>query len=433
MELQSFINEHASKKSKDGIIKVSSAINKRWETRVVTQGLDAQGADGARAYLARYGNNIAAPKVIDLALCAQANGATEMAMAFWVKAYELTFGSPPKDAGDTALQAVSSTTRLKTEDLPVLADLPGHLQPGKIHTMQAVDAPEDRNFYINNQNYLGQPKRDGHHIVVIATSEKVWFQTRNLNLVDIPDNSLVNMFKDAAQRIGTFVLDGELWYRSFDGKEHRTAAQAAEWNVREGQPTADAPVVYTAFKALYVDGICLTNAPENKRIMILHKAAWFANPDKSNWPDNFEICPTAFTTEAKKALVEKQRSEGREGEVWIDSSCLYTGGKNASSFPMVRTKYIDTLVLVCTGVTPTTAENRLFASMNVAEEIGGKLVPVGKVGTGFDAAAQKEIMAKVSRGNFNVLVDTQGRTAAGKLMHARYKGLAENLRKNSAT
>ncbi len=424
MELQSFINEHVSKKSKDGIIKVSSAINKRWETRVVTQGLDAQGADGARAYLARYGNNIAAPKVIDLALCAQANGAEEMAMAFWVKAYELTFGSPPKGAGDTVLQAVFGSNRPKAEDLPVLDDLPGHLQPGKIHTMQAVDAPEDRDFYITSQNYLGQPKRDGHRSVVIATPDKVWFQTRNLNLVDIPDNSLVNFFKEAAQRIGTFVLDGELWYRSFDGKEHRTAAQAAEWNT-EGQPTADVTAVYTAFKALYIDGACLTNAPENKRILFLQKVDWFASPDQSTCPDYFEICPTAFTKEEKKALVEKQRSEGREGEVWIDSSCLYTGGKTTGSYPMVRTKYIDTLVLVCTGVTPTTAENRLFASMNVAEEVGGELVPVGKVGTGFDAAAQKEIMAKASCGNFNVLVETQGRTASGKLMHARYKGLAK--------
>ncbi len=426
MELQSFINEHVSKKSKDGIIKVSSAINKRWETRVVAQGLDAQGADGARAYLARYGNNIAAPKVIDLALCAQANNADEMAKAFWIKAYELTFGSPPNGAGDTVLQAVSGNTRSKAKDLPVLDDLPGHLQPGKIHTMQAVDAPEDRDFYITSQNYLGQPKRDGHRSVVIATADKVWFQTRNLNLVDIPDNSLVDFFKEAAQRLSPFVLDGELWYRSFDGKEHRTAAQAAEWNVREGQPTADTPVVYTAFKALYIDGASLTNAPENKRIQVLHKVDWFSSPDKSTWPDNFEVCPTAFTPKAKKDLVEKQKSEGREGEVWIDSSCRYAGGKNASTYPMVRTKYIDTLVLVCTGVTPTTAENRLFASMNVSEEVDGELVPVGKVGTGFDVKAQKEIMAKVSCGKFNVLVDTQGRTASGKLMHARYKGLAEN-------
>ena len=426
MELQTFIDEHVSKKSKDGVIKVSSVINKRWETRIVTQGLVEQGADGARAYLARYGNNIAAPKVIDLALCAQAKNADEMATAFWAKAYELTFGSPLNGAGDTVLQAVSGSTQTKVEDLPVLTDLPGHLQPGKIHTMQAVDAPEDRDFYIKSQNYLGQPKRDGHRTVVIATPDKVWFQTRNLNLVDIPDNSLVNFFKEAAQRLTPFVLDGELWYRSFDGKEHRTAAQAAEWNVREGQPTEKVTAVYTAFKLLYFAGLSLTDEPETNRIKFLQKTAWFTNPDESIWPDFFEVCPTAFSPGEKKALVEKQRSEGREGEVWIDSSCKYTGGKNASSYPMVRTKYIDTLVLVCTGVTPTTAENRLFGSMNVAEEVDGELVPVGKVGTGFDASAQKEIVSKVNNGHFKVLVESQGRTASGKLMHARYKGMVKN-------
>ena len=115
MELQSFINEHVAKKNKDGIIKVNSAINKRWETRIVTQGLDTQGADGARAYLARYGNNIAAPKVIDLALCAQAKGAQEMAKAFWVKAYELTFGS----SGSRAPTPLPNTFLVTIVEFPV--------------------------------------------------------------------------------------------------------------------------------------------------------------------------------------------------------------------------------------------------------------------------------------------------------------------------
>ena len=420
MELQSFIDEHVGKKSKDGIIKVSSSINKRWETRIVTQGLDSQGADGARAYLARYGINIAAPKVIDLALCAQAKGADDMAMAFWVKAYELTFGSSPTDAGDTALAAVSSTTGSKAKELPVIDGLPDHLQPGKIHTMQAVDAPEDRDFYIKNPRYFGQPKRDGHRTVVIATPEKVWFQTRNLNLIDISDNELVNYFKEAARRLSPFVLDGELWYRSFDGKEHRTAAQAAEWNVRGKKPTADVRTVYTAFKPLYFAGVSLTDEPESRRIQFLEKVVWLPHPD------NFEICPTAKTTEEKKALVEKQLTEGREGEVWIDSSCRYTGGKTKGSYPMVRTKYISILQLVCTGVTPTTAENRQFGSIKVSEEINGNLVPVGKVGSGFDFSSQKEIMAKVNQGNFKVFVATQGRTASGKLVHARYQGMVED-------
>jgi len=422
MELQSFIDEQVAKKSKDGIIKVSSSINKRWETRVVVQGLDSQGADGARAYLARYGNNIAAPKVIDLALCAQAKGAGEMAMAFWVKAYELTFGSSPTDAGDTSLAAVSSATGSKAKELPVIDDLPDHLQPGKIHTMQAVDAPEDRDFYIKNENYFGQPKRDGHRSVVIATPEKVWFQTRNMNLVEISDNELVNYFKDAAKRLSPLILDGELWYRSFDGKEHRTAAQAAEWNVRGNQPKADVRAIYTAFKLLYFAGVSLTDEPESRRIQFLEKVVWLPHPD------NFEICPTARTTEEKKALVEKQLTEGREGEVWIDSRCIYTGGKNSKAYPMVRTKYIQILQLVCTGVTPTTSENRQFGSIEVAEETNGELVSVGKVGSGFDLTSQKEIMAKVSKGNFKVFVATQGRTASGKLMHARYQGMVEDAR-----
>ena len=426
MNLQEFIDEHVSKKSKDGIIKVTSAINKRWETRIVTQGLDVQGADGARAYLARYGNNIAAPKVIDLALCAQAKDAEEMAKAFWTKAYELTFGSSPSGAGDTSLQSVSSAGQSVGEEPSVVPDLPQCLQPGKIHTMQAVDAPEDREYYIKSQDYIGQPKRDGHRTVVIATPDKVWFQTRNLNLIDISENKLVTLFKSAAKRLSPFVLDGELWHRSFDGKEHRTAAQAAEWNVRKGQPTAEVTTVYTAFKVLYFAGLSLVDEPEHMRIQLLEKTVWVSDQDMPDGNKHFEICPTAKTTEEKKALVEKQLTEGREGEVWIKSSCNYTGGKDASAYPMVRTKYISILTLLCTGVTPTTAENRLFGSIEVSEEINGKLVPVGKVGSGFDFTSQKEIMEKVPQGNFKVFVATQGRTASGKLMHARYQGMVKN-------
>ncbi len=153
---------------------------------------------------------------------------------------------------------------------------------------------------------------------------------------------------------------------------------------------------------------------------------WVSDQDMPDGNKHFEICPTAKTTEEKKALVEKQLTEGREGEVWIKSSCNYTGGKDASAYPMVRTKYISILTLLCTGVTPTTAENRLFGSIEVSEEINGKLVPVGKVGSGFDFTSQKEIMEKVPQGNFKVFVATQGRTASGKLMHARYQGMVKN-------
>lgn len=84
MELTTYI---ASKRN--GAKPPKSGIVERWNDRVVPNGFDKQGRDGATAYLAKYGKGIAAPKLVELALMAESVGATEMANGFWAKAHEL--------------------------------------------------------------------------------------------------------------------------------------------------------------------------------------------------------------------------------------------------------------------------------------------------------------------------------------------------------
>ena len=59
-----------------------------------------------------------------------------------------------------------------------ITELPSHLLPGCIKTMQAVNAPRERSYYINSPEYWGQPKRDGSRLIVIATWDKVYYQSR---------------------------------------------------------------------------------------------------------------------------------------------------------------------------------------------------------------------------------------------------------------
>ncbi len=59
-----------------------------------------------------------------------------------------------------------------------ITELPSHLRPGCIKTMQAVNAPWERSYYINSPEYWGQPKRDGSRLIVIATWDKVYYQSR---------------------------------------------------------------------------------------------------------------------------------------------------------------------------------------------------------------------------------------------------------------
>ncbi|MGB3761015.1 MAG: hypothetical protein WBA07_32365 [Rivularia sp. (in: cyanobacteria)] len=59
-----------------------------------------------------------------------------------------------------------------------ISELRSYLQPGCIQTMQAVDAPMGRSCYINSPDYWGQAKRDGSRLIVIATPDKVYYQSR---------------------------------------------------------------------------------------------------------------------------------------------------------------------------------------------------------------------------------------------------------------
>src|SRR5262245_6748576 len=77
--------------------KIPAEIIERWQNRIVARNLHTQGEAGARQYLADYGRGIGAPKVILLALQAEAQGATEMALAFWKKAYTLETGKAPDE------------------------------------------------------------------------------------------------------------------------------------------------------------------------------------------------------------------------------------------------------------------------------------------------------------------------------------------------
>ena len=82
-----------------------SDIESRWNSRVVANGWDKRGAEGAKLYLARYGNEIGCEKLAALAYLAEANHRKEMAQVFWEKSYETYYGvkatpSKPKPVKD---------------------------------------------------------------------------------------------------------------------------------------------------------------------------------------------------------------------------------------------------------------------------------------------------------------------------------------------
>lgn len=413
MNFSTYVEEKKEAKTRGGEIKVAASINKRWQERVVAQRLDLNGGQGAVDYLSRYGNNISAAKVIDLALCAAAHGNHEMSEVFFARAYEIETGNLP-EAGAEIDEIAASLVPSKIAQSVNLPSLPSHLQPGKIITMQPVDAPDDmtREDYIKSYIHYGQPKRDGIRLVVIKADGQVFYQSRSTKLQAVPSVEFDEAIKAASYK--TFVLDGELYYVSASGKEHRTAAQAASQNVIDGVPDAPVQQRYGIFKALYAVDYDLTTADETAR----YRAAIMIQAALGSYSNIFELVPLAVTEDEKRDLVERQQLNGREGEIWIKSNCQYVGGKDKRNLPIVRTKYLQEVVAWVVGLTPTTADGRLFGAIEVAANPDGS-GELGKVGTGFDAATQAEVVKRFESGPFQVEVQAQGRTETGKLWHAR--------------
>ena len=405
--------------------KISADIRERWNNRIVTRGLHLMGEAGAVQYLADYGRGIGTAKVIGFALCAESEGYPEMAIGFWKRAFELETGekptkNTPNNSTTNPVPAAKSKTaaKIETANNPTVPELPAHLQPGRIVTMQPVDAPSERSYYIENPDYWGQPKRDGNRVVVIATPDRVYYQSRSTNLRQPASVAIDRTLIETTAKIGIFVLDGELYYKSYTGSEHRTGAQAATVNIESGFPTTQPTAVYAIFKCLFSHGKDLTPLAESERI-----AAGVAVGEMLvSLSSEFEIVPTSRTTAEKLLLAQQQEAENREGEIWVLHNCHYVGGKDVKKFPMVRTKYCQEYDLFIVGLTATKVAGRPFSAIEVAQEIAGKLVPIGTVGTGFSSGEMQEI-ARLYEANprgVKIKVRSQGLTESGKLWHARF-------------
>ena len=408
MHLTDFISHHRNTSRPP-----TADIRSRWVSRIVARNLHQQGRAGATTYFRDYGRGISTAKVVALALQAEAESCPEIASGFWSEAYRLETG---REATSTCL---SSQPPAVTASTPAVPDLPSHLQPGSIITMQPVDAERQREDYIDDSLYLGQPKRDGSRIVVIASTTAVAYQGRSTAIQASPGVSFDGAFRRAAEARGPFVLDGELVFLDASGGEHRTGSQAAH-----GYPDVRVRCRICVFKALFANGRDLTGADEEARIHAAGPIVAIAQAvmTKAGVEDyDLEQVPTAWTAAQKRTLVRRQQTEGREGEVWVRRDTAYLGGKVGEA--MVRTKYLEETEVVITGLTPTTVAGRPFGAIEVSARYpDGDLRPVGKVGTGFSQQDATEIAALVARHpeGIRIIVRHQGRTETGMLWHARF-------------
>jgi bifunctional non-homologous end joining protein LigD len=283
--------------------------------------------------------------------------------------------------------------------------------------MQPVDGTKDQAFYIERPSYWGQPKIDGNKLIVFATPDQVFYQSRTGKLNGTPDAGMDNALRSAAREIGNFILEGELTYLDVEGKEHRTGSQAARVNIELGQPAAQPSLRYYVFSAPWMASDYATTYGD-----MVNNGRTIAAAINSAGPEAIQPMVTARTTEEKCALVEKQKAEGREGEVWFQPLMRYEAGKPKDE-RYVRTKYLTEFEALCVGFTDTTAEGHAFGAMLIQDLDENDL---GSVGTGFTRQDKKELLRRFeASGPFRVRIISQGFTEDRKAWHARFEGIVE--------
>jgi ATP-dependent DNA ligase len=301
--------------------------------------------------------------------------------------------------------------------------------------MQPVDAAHDRAWYINDPAYAGQPKRNGHRMVVWAVPEAVAWQARGRDgpgLVKAsPSRLLDECLRLTAQEIGPFLLDGEIVWLDVAGLEHRTAPQAATANLALGQPEAVTLPTYAVFEALYAEGSDLTSYSMRSRFNAGYVVAQNLHYGYTG-RTLFEFLEPVYTREAKQVLADRQVAEGREGEVWRLTSAPYSDGKQPNGRgqlePMVRTKYNIHPVVRVTGFSRSGAVKveRRFAAIQVADPVTG--AKMGSVGTGFAIPQQDELLAAFADAEAQgrpllIKVTAADLTESGILYQGRYDGI----------
>ncbi|MBD9540925.1 MULTISPECIES: DNA ligase D [Ensifer] len=325
---------------------------------------------------------------------------------------------PPKKPAKAAKPAV-----LKPGSLPGAVKGP---KPQRIEPQLASPIPKPPGASPGEQTWLHEIKFDGYRTMADLSDGSVRLITRSgldwtKRYGDLPDAFRKLPCREA-------MIDGEIVALDDKGISRFSLLQEALSSGTDGK------LVFYAFDILYLDGWNLTEVPleERKGLLAQLLEGQISSRSAIQFSDHVEG--------DGRGLYDQAAELGLEGIVSKRASAPYRSGRTPT---WTKTKALKSEDFVIAGYTVSEAAEGL-AALALGEWVGGELHYRGKVGTGFDAATAKQLLARLQalRGGETALdgapkeilwvrpvlsarIHYSNRTTDNVLRHAVFKGLRD--------
>lgn len=239
-----------------------------------------------------------------------------------------------------------------------------------VEPMKATTAPPPP----YNGHWLYEVKFDGFRVLAIKNGKKVELWSRN-------HKPLNGRFPEIAQAVamlpvGSCILDGEVCALNEHGKSSFQLLQNAD--------ETNHPVVYYAFDVLFEGSKDLRNLPLMDRKTRLEAILLDAVDP---------IRPSTYFTKNPENVLNKMNSVGAEGSIAKLKTSSYETGHRSGSW--VKIKFHKGQEFVIAGYTLPKNSRHYFGALILGYYRGNRLIFAGRVGTGFNEKALKEIHRKL--------------------------------------
>ncbi len=226
----------------------------------------------------------------------------------------------------------------------------------------------------HNGQWLYEVKFDGFRVLAVKNGKDVELWSRN-------QKSLNERFPDVVKAAGKLslescVLDGEVC--ALDGKGR------SSFQLLQNQGETNHPVVYYVFDVLFDGAKDLRRLP-----LIERKSRLDAILLKATDP----VRPSLFFTENPQNVLDQMKAAGAEGSIAKLKDSVYETGHRSGAW--VKIKFHKGQEFVIAGYTLPKKSRKYFGALLLGYYKGKRLIFAGRVGTGFNDKALRQIYAKL--------------------------------------